>query len=205
MKKFSFLTLLLLSIVFICLGVGTVYGESNNMDFSSIQVNLTNQNPDAARPGEPVELTLSVQNIGSNNLNDISVRIKPKYPFSQVSGEPLEQSISYLNAQQDQNDAAVLKFKLMTDSNAAEGAYDIDITTSAKESGSSSDTITTTKTVRLDVRGKEYAQIVTINKASIDLGKEEPLEFIITNSKISQRNFLLGKLNSHNNNKTILF
>ena len=182
MKKFSFLTLLLLSTVLICLGVGTVLGESNFMDSSSVQVNLTNQNPDAARPGEPVELTLSVQNVGSKNLNDITVRIKPKYPFNQVSGEALEQSIPYLNARQDNNDAAVLKFKLMTDANAAEGTYEIDITTSAKESGASSNTITTTKTVRLEVRGKEYAQIVTINKASIDLGKEEPLEFMITNT-----------------------
>ena len=182
MKKFSFLTLLLLSTVLMCLGVGTVLGESNFMDSSSVQVNLTNQNPNAARPGEPVELTFSVQNVGSENLNDITLRIKPKYPFNQVSGEALEQSIPYLNARQDNNDAAVLKFKLMTDANAAEGTYEIDITTSAKKSESSSNTITTTKTIRLDVRGKEYAQIVTINKASIDLGKEEPLEFMITNT-----------------------
>ena len=157
MKKFSILTLLLLSTALICLGAGTVLGESNFMDSSSLQVNLTNQNPDAARPGEPVELTLSMQNVGSENLNDITVRIKPKYPFSLVSGETLEQSIPYLNARQDNNDAAVLKFKLMTDANAAEGTYEIDIITSAKESGSSSNTITTTKTIRLDVRGKEYA------------------------------------------------
>jgi hypothetical protein len=61
-------------------------------------------------------------------------------------------------------------------------AYDIDITTTAKESGSSSNTIATTKTIKLEVRGKEYAQIVTINKANIDIAKEEPLEFIITNT-----------------------
>jgi hypothetical protein len=70
----------------------------------------------------------------------------------------------------------------MTDANASEGTYDIDITTSAKESGSSSNIISTTKTIKVEVRGKEYAQIVTINKANIDVGKEEPLEFIITNT-----------------------
>lgn len=182
MKKFTFLAFLMLSTILICLGVGTALGESNFMDSSSVQVNLTNQNPDAARPGEPVEITLSVQNVGSKNLNDVSVTIKPKYPFSQASGESLEQKISYLNARQDNNDAAVLKFRLMTDANTAEGRYDVDITTSAKESGSSSNTITTTKSIQLEVRGKEYAQIVTINKANIDLGKEEPLEFMITNT-----------------------
>jgi hypothetical protein len=188
MYKFSFLMLLLLFTVFTCLGAGTALGANGLIDSSSLQVNLTNQNPDPAHPGEPVELTLSVQNIGNNNLKDITVAVEPKsgsssmYPFSQVSGESLQQSIPYLNARQDNNDAAVLKFKLMTDANAAEGTYNIDITTTATEDGSPSNTITTTKTIQVDVRGKEYAQIVTINKAYIDVGKEEPLEFMITNT-----------------------
>ena len=85
MNKFSFLTLLLLFTVFISLGAGTALGANGLIDSSALQVNLTNQNPDAARPGEPVELTFSVQNIGSNNLKDITVAVAPKYPFSQVS------------------------------------------------------------------------------------------------------------------------
>ncbi len=182
MKTFSLLTLLLLLTAFISLGAGTALGSNGMIDSSSMQVNLTNQNPDAARPGEPVELTVSVQNVGSNNLKDIAVTVNPEYPFSKVSGETLEKEVSYLNARQDDNDAAVLKFKLMTDSNASEGTYDIDITTIAKKDGSSSNTITTTKTIQLEVRGKEYAQIVTINKANIDIAREEPLEFIITNT-----------------------
>ena len=182
MKTFSFLILLMLSTVLICLGGGTALGANGLIDSSALKVNLTNQNPDAARPGEPVELTFSVQNIGSNNLKDIAVSVEPKYPFSQVSGEALEKSISYLNARQDNNDAAVLKFKLMIDSNASEGTYDVDIVTTAREDGSSSKKVTTSKTIQLEVRGKEYAQIVTINKANIDIAKEEPLEFIITNT-----------------------
>jgi hypothetical protein len=156
--------------------------SSGLIEASALLVNLTKQNPDPARPGETVELTVSVQNIGNKDLQDITVTIAPEYPFSQASGETLEKTISYLNARQDNNDAAVFRLKLMTDSNTSEGDYDIDITTSAKESSSSSNTITTTKTFYLEVRGKEYAQVVTINKANIDVGKEEPLEFIITNT-----------------------
>ena len=146
-----------------------------------LQVNLTNQNPYPARSGEIVELTVSAQNVGHKDMKDITVTVSPKYPFSQFSGEALQKSVSYLNARQTDNDASVLKFKLMIDSNASEGTCDIDIITTAKESGSSSSTIATTKTIRVEVRGKEYAQIVTINKADIDVGKEESLEFIITN------------------------
>jgi hypothetical protein len=188
MNKFSFLTLSLVFTVFICLGAGTTLGASGLIDSSALQATLTNQNPDAAHPGEPVELTFSVQNIGSNNLKDITVAVKPKtgssslYPFSQVSGESLEQSIPYLNARQDNTDAAVLKFKLMTDANAAEGTYDIDVATTATEDGTPSNTVTTTRTIQINVKGKEYAQIVTINKANIDVGKEESLEFVITNT-----------------------
>ncbi|MGB9131082.1 MAG: COG1361 S-layer family protein [Methanosarcina sp.] len=182
MKKFSLLTFLLLLTVFLSMGVGTALGSNGNINSASLEVNLTNQNPDVARPGEPVELTVSVQNVGNAGLKDITVTVNPEYPFSKVSGETLEKDVSYLNARQDDNDAAVLKFKLMTDANASEGTYNLDITTTAKDSGSSSNTITTTKTIQLEIRGKEYAQIVTINKANIDIAKEESLEFIITNT-----------------------
>lgn len=182
MNKFSLLTLMILYLSVLVLGAGTAFAASGLIDSSSVQANVTNQNPDAARPGEPVELTVSVQNVGSSDLKDLNVALVPQYPFSKVSGEPLEKQVSYLNARQDDNDAAVLKFKLMTDSNASEGKYDLNIVTTAREGGSSSKTVKTTKTIQLEVRGKEYAQIVTINKANIDLAKEEPLEFIITNT-----------------------
>ncbi len=81
MKTFSFLILLLLSTVFICLGTGTALGSNGMIDSSSVQVNLSNQNPNTARPGEPVELTLSVQNVGNNDLKDITVKIAPGISF----------------------------------------------------------------------------------------------------------------------------
>ncbi|AKB78989.1 NPCBM-associated, NEW3 domain of alpha-galactosidase [Methanosarcina horonobensis HB-1 = JCM 15518] len=187
MKKFSLLTILLIFSAFICLGAGTALGASNgNINSSSMQVNLTNQNPDSARPGEPVELTVSVQNVGTKDVKDISVTVKPEYPFTGISGQSLEKSISYLNARQDTKEGGVLKFKLMTDANASAGTYDIDIVTTYKSgSGSSSITYTTTKTITIEVRGKEYAQIVTIDKANIDIAKEETLEFIVTNTGTS--------------------
>jgi len=187
------LFLLLFSMLTICTTCNTALGANvvtGLIGSSALQVNLTNQNPDPAHPGEPVELTVSVQNVGTNNLKDIFVAIKPTdetslYPFSQLTGESLTHSISYLNARQDNNDAAVLKFKLMTDANSSEGTYDVDVTTTAKESGSSSNTITTTQTIQIKVKGKEYAQVVTINKAYINVGKEEALEFIVTNTGTS--------------------
>ena len=186
MKK-SFLTFLLLLSAFLCLGVGTAFGASNgNIDSAAVQVNVTNQNPDTARPGEPVELTLSVQNIGNADLKNIKVAVNPEYPFSKLSGEDLEKSIAYLNARQDTDESGVLKFKLMTDANASEGTYNFDVaTTYTTGSGSDEKTYTTTQTIQVQVQGKEYAQVVTISKSDIDIAKEEPLEFIVTNTGTS--------------------
>ena len=108
----------------------------------------------------------------------------------QCFGRTAEKQISYLNARQEDIDAAVLKFKLMTDSNASEGTYDLNIVTLLKGWISSK----RLKPQRPSVRGKgkEYAQIVTINKANIDLAKEEPLT-IITNTGNSPRKYGTGK------------
>jgi hypothetical protein len=155
---------------------------------SSVQVSLSNQNPDAARPGEPVELTFTVQNVGNNNLRAISVAVVPTnnavslYPFSQLTGEPLVQNIPYLNARQDPSDSSVLKFDLMTDANAADGTYNVDVLTTATTDDDNANVVRSENTFQITVRGKEYAQVVTISKSNIDVGKVNLLQFVITNT-----------------------
>ncbi|WP_440953778.1 COG1361 S-layer family protein [Methanococcoides sp. FTZ1] len=140
-----------------------------------VSVDIMSQSPNPARPGETVELTVSVQNIGNEDLSDVKVEIEPEYPFLQVSDEPLSKTISFLDARQDEDDAAILRFTLNVDPNASEGTYDLDITVNEGNSA------TKTTTVDLEVRGKEYAQVV-INKAIIDRAVEETLEFTVMNT-----------------------
>ncbi|MBN2488063.1 MAG: COG1361 S-layer family protein [Methanosarcinaceae archaeon] len=168
MKRFLIL-LLMLALPITCASAATY------VDASSINVDLVSQSPNPARPGETFELSVSVQNIGNENIDNIVVELEPEYPFSQVSGESLIRKISYLNARQEDNDATVLRFKLKVDADVPDDTYEIDVVVR--------DSTGTTKTIPLDiqVRGKEYAQIITISKARIDLAKEEPLELIITN------------------------
>jgi hypothetical protein len=138
------------------------------------------QSPSPARPGEVVELTLTVQNVGNKDLSNVVITIDPEYPFSQASGESLSKTISYLKARQSEDDATTVKFKLKVDADAAKKTYDLNIY--VKDSSSDASVKTT---VAVDVQGKEYAQIVTISKSSIDLATVEPLEFIITNTGTS--------------------
>ncbi|MCD4821261.1 MAG: COG1361 S-layer family protein [Methanococcoides sp.] len=170
MKKMILLLLL------VCMSTGSA-SAAIYVDSSMITVDMLNQNPDPARPGETMEITLSVMNDGNSDLEDVTVTIEPEYPFSKVTGESLTQTIPYLNSRQDEDDAAILKYKLFIDNDAPEDLYELDIVVTDSENGG---TITTT--VNIDVRGKEYAQIVTITKSNIDIATEEPLEFIVTNT-----------------------
>lgn len=143
---------------------------------SGIEVDLMTQSPNPARPGETVEITFSVQNIGSEDLADVVVEVEPEYPFSQVSGESLTKTISFLEARQDEEDASLLKFKLKVDADVAEDIYEIDVVVSDSETDSSVST-----TIDVDIQGKEYAQVVTISESNIDVATVEPMEFVITN------------------------
>lgn len=144
---------------------------------AGVEASLMTQSPSPARPGETVELTLSVQNVGNKDLTDIVVSIDPEYPFSQVSGESLTKTISFLEARQDEEDATLVKFKLKVDSDVADGTYDVDVVVSDSDTDSSIST-----TLEVEVQGKEYAQIVTISESNIDVATVEPLEFVITNT-----------------------
>ncbi|WP_052309353.1 COG1361 S-layer family protein [Methanomethylovorans hollandica] len=164
---------MLLLILFILFSTSHAFAATY-VDSAAINVDIISQEPNPARPGESAELALSVQNIGNENLKNIVVTAQPDYPFSQLDGESLTRTISYLNARQD--DAATVKLKLKVASDVPAGTYELDIVTT--------DSTGTTKTTTLDieVRGKEYSQIVKISKSSIDFATEEQLDFLVTNT-----------------------
>lgn len=167
---------LLIFILLMLFPIATASAASTYVDATGLSVDIISQTPNPARPGETVELTLSVQNFGNENLKNIVLTAQPEYPFSQVSGESLTKTISYLNARQDDDDAATVKLKLKVDSDVPAGTYGLDIVTT-DSSGA-----TKTTTLDIEVRGKEYAQVVTISKSNIDFATEEQLDFVVTNT-----------------------
>ncbi len=170
---------LLIFILLMLLPIATAAAASSSVDASGVSVAIMSQTPNPARPGETVELTLSVQNFGNENLKNIVLTAQPEYPFSQVNGESLTKTIPYLNARQDDDEAATVKLKLKVDTDVPAGTYELDVVTT-DSSGS-----TKTTTLNIEVRGKEYAQIVTISKSSIDFATEEQLDFVVTNTGTS--------------------
>ena len=142
----------------------------------AVVADMVSQTPDPARSSELVEIRFNVQNLGFDDAKNIVIELEPEYPFVKVPGESLNKTIPYLRSRQTDEDAAIIKFKLLVDNDAPEGVYEMDIRI-WDGTGTS-----TTKTIDIEVRGKEYAQIITISKANIDLAREESLEFIITNT-----------------------
>jgi len=145
-------------------------------DDVAIVADMISQTPDPARSSELVEIRFNVQNLGYDDAENVIIELKPEYPFTRVSGESLNKTIPYLRSRQTDEDAAIVKFKLLVDNGAPDDVYEIDIRI-WDGTGTS-----TTKTIDIEVRGKDYAQIITISKANIDLAREESLEFVITNT-----------------------
>ena len=145
-------------------------------DDVAIVADMISQTPDPARSSELVEIRFNVQNLGYDDAENVIIELEPEYPFTRVSGESLNKTIPYLRSRQTDEDAAIIKFKLLVDNGAPDDVYEIDIRI-WDGTGTS-----TTKTIDIEVRGKEYAQIITISKANIDLAREESLEFVITNT-----------------------
>ena len=172
--------IILLLLLVLMLPISNVAAAGLNAGAAGVKVDIMSQNPYPARPGETVEFTISLQNEGNNDLSDVVVKIDADYPFSEVSGQSLSKTISFLEARQDEEDATFVKFKLKVDSDVSDGTYDIDVIVSDSESDSKSVT-----TLEIEVQGKEYAQIVTISESNIDVATVEPLEFVITNTGTS--------------------
>jgi hypothetical protein len=142
----------------------------------SLNLTILNQNPDPARAGEVMELRFMVENEGGTEARDIRYELIPKYPFVAIPGESYTRTISTLSAYQRGEDAAIIKFEVMVDSDAVKGTNEIAL----KRTFAGSD-IVSTRTFKIEVTGTEFAQIIYVDKAKLYPGNETPLKFTITN------------------------
>jgi hypothetical protein len=147
------------------------------LDESKVTVSMLNQNPNPARTGEIIELRLGVGNYGSEPAQGITVFLEPEYPFIKLEGEDYSQDITTLNPYANENQEVGIKFRFMVDKNAPDGTHLVTVK-STEQDGE----VTKLFEFNIDIQGKEYAQIITIDKSQINLGIEEDLDFVITNT-----------------------
>ena len=143
---------------------------------TGVSVSLVNQDPYPAIAGEIVEIYLGIENIGGESSSNMIVEIEPEYPFTLVPGEPAVQDIGTIKSYQKDNYMKIITYTIKVDSDASAGSYDL--TVKYYEQG---DSLATEKTITIDVKNKEMAEIIHIDKTNLVPGKQTNLKFTINN------------------------
>jgi hypothetical protein len=156
----------------------SAFAATDSSNSKIIGVNLVNQDPDPAIAGNIVEIRLGIENRGGKAAENIVMEINPKYPFEMVPGENPAQIIGSLKPYQDGKDLKIIKYKLRVDRDANQGRYELDIL--EYESGQK-DKTRAERTVSIDVKNKESAEVIYIDKVELVPGKQTSLKFTINN------------------------
>lgn len=141
-----------------------------------LSATLISQTPDPVRAGEIVEFKFSIQNAGGASINNAVISLEADYPFEKIPEENYKITINTISAYQDSENAQIVKFKSMVNKDAPNGEYEIKLKILIN------DNITNIYTFDISITGKDYAQIITINRSNVDFGKVENLDFLITNT-----------------------
>jgi hypothetical protein len=145
MKKILYLIIA----VSILLSITSVEGSSTFSTTSGViftgvsylQISLVNQNPSTADPGSYVDLLFKVENMGTENAENVTLELLPEYPFSLDSGVSAVKNLGTVNGLQNGNDAFLVKYKVKVDKDAVNGDNEIKLRYS-DEDGSSYSIVT---------------------------------------------------------------
>ncbi|MFP4403211.1 MAG: COG1361 S-layer family protein [Candidatus Woesearchaeota archaeon] len=117
-KNFIINKFLLVSFLMLIFCMGFVFAQISNSD--ALRISLVNQEPDPAEPGRYVDVRFMLENIGSEDLDDIEVEFLETYPFTLDQDDALKKIGKLASFQKDQN-ALIIKYKVRVDNNAIEG------------------------------------------------------------------------------------
>ncbi len=174
LKKFHFKiaffqSLILILMPLIAAGVYAVESTS-----PQIRVALLNQDPNPARAGDTLELRLIVENVGGGSVENVQVEALQEYPFTVIDAHAL-QNLGKLYGYQTDKNYFNIGYKLKVDKDAVNGEHEIKVRYTT-------DGINwVTSSFSIDIKSKEFAQIIYLDKAKIEPGKETEMKFTITN------------------------
>ncbi len=139
-----------------------------------IKVTLLNQDPSPARAGDTVELRLRVENTGGGTVQNLEIEVLQNYPFTVIDG-PVLQNLGTLYAYQTAKNYINTQSKLKIDKDALKGQHELKVRYRYENQE------WTTVSFNIDVTSKEFAQIIYVDKAKLEPGKETEMKFTITN------------------------
>ncbi|OIO63897.1 hypothetical protein COY26_03275 [Candidatus Woesearchaeota archaeon CG_4_10_14_0_2_um_filter_33_10] len=190
MKK----TIVMYVLVLVLIGMFSGFAQAAS-DTKLIIVSLVNQDPDPAIAGDTVEVRIGVENRGGVPAEDLVLEFVPQYPFIAVTGENNVKKVGTLSAYQYDADMKIIKFKVRVDRDATAGQYEMKI----KEYEEGNTAVSSTRSINIEVKSKESAEIIHIDKTTLIPGKETSLKFTINNvGSASLRDLTFSWVNEDN-------
>lgn len=150
---------------------------SSGLD-KGLTLDLLNQDPDPVKPGDVLEIRLSVQNTGYEDLENCVLEIKPEYPFKAIAGEPLVKNIGTLGKRYEDNRQKVVKFKLGIENSVNEGKYPLKVYIYTTKDNSR---LSLTKDLDIEIDSESNAEIEYISVEKMVPGQKTNLVFGIKN------------------------
>jgi len=117
---------ILLFLFLFVLATNTVFANTDN---AFVRINLLNQDPDPANPGDYVEIRFKVEKFGNNIIEDLTFELDPKYPFYFDAIDTPIKSVGNWGGFSEDDEFYTLYYKLKVDEDAIEGTYDLDLYT----------------------------------------------------------------------------
>ncbi|WP_269850861.1 COG1361 family protein [Methanosarcina horonobensis] len=128
-KQFVIFICIILLYLFLSSGnafAATTLDTNRSLD-KGINVNLLNQDPDPVKPGDVLEVRISIENTGYSDIENCYLEIKPEYPFRALSGEKLTENIGTLGKRSEDDRRRIVKFKLGIENDVNEGKYPLKV------------------------------------------------------------------------------
>lgn len=150
---------------------------SSGLD-NGLTLDLLNQDPDPVKPGDVLEVRLSIQNTGYEDLENCVLEIKPEYPFKALAGETLVKNIGTLGKRYEDNRQKVVKFKVGLENDVNEGKYPLKVYIYADGNNNRR---SLTKDLNIDIDSESNAEIEYISVEKMVPGQKTNLVFGIKN------------------------
>jgi hypothetical protein len=110
--------------------ISGVYNTTSGLvytDMVHLKTTFVNQNPTSAVTGEYVDLLFKIENLGTEDAENVTFELLPQYPFSLDPGVSAKQYLGTITGLQRGDNAYLVKYKLKVDKDAVEGDNEIKI------------------------------------------------------------------------------
>lgn len=143
-----------------------------------LNISLLSQDPDPTKPGDMLEIRLSVENTGYNDIEDCYLEIEPEYPFRALTGEKLVENLGTLGKRSEDERRKVVKFKLGIESDVNKGTYPLKVHFYTTDNN---DKASLVREIQIDIDSESNAEIESISVEKLVPGEKTNLVFGIKN------------------------